>query len=139
LSSVAPKTTILVVEDDPDLRSLYRTALTAAGYAVVAANDGVAALRALENNVPDAVVLDLGLPRLGGRDFHAELASHNRTANVPVVVVTGEHITERDQKQFSCVLRKPVHVEALIYQIENCLRRGSRLHDRRCPEESGSD
>jgi response regulator RpfG family c-di-GMP phosphodiesterase len=92
--------TVLVVEDDPELRALYRSALKAAGYQVVAVDDGVAALRHLENEVPDAVVLDLGLPLLDGGD----------------------------SKEFACVLRKPLHVEALIHEIEQCVRHsGSRL------------
>jgi CheY-like chemotaxis protein len=113
----------MVVEDDPDLRSLYRASLTAAGYAVVAVEDGLDALHHIEGTgVPSAVVLDLALPRLGGRDVHRELAAHPATSQIPIVVVTGSDISDLNKNEFACILRKPVHLDALIYAIENCLR-----------------
>ena len=61
--------TILVVEDDPALRTFYRSALMIAGYTVVSAEDGIDALRRLDEGLtPDLVVLDVALPRLSGRD-----------------------------------------------------------------------
>lgn len=117
------KTTILVVEDDADLRVMFATALRAAGYAVVPVHDGLTALHVIEQNRPDAVVLDLTLPRLDGRDVHRELAAHPLTAGIPVIVVTGSALSDRDRKQFACVLQKPVHVQQLLAQVEDCLRK----------------
>ena len=128
MPALARKTSILVVEDDSDLRTMYRSALKAAGYEVIAVDDGVAALRHLDAEVPDAVVLDLGLPQLDGRDVYRELAANPATAHVPIIIVTGTTLTDRDVHEFSCVLRKPLHVEALIHEIEKCVRNaGSRL------------
>src|SRR5688572_32570017 len=118
----AQKISILVVEDDPELRALYRLELKAAGYDVVAVDDGLAALRHLAEGVPNAVVLDLDLPRVGGRDVYRELAANPATAHVPIIVVTGTHLTEAEVKEFSCVLRKPIHTEALIHEVEKCVR-----------------
>jgi DNA-binding response OmpR family regulator len=74
------------------------------------------------------VVLDLGLPLLDGGDVYRELAARPATAHLPVIVVTGRTLTDRDSKEFACVLRKPLHVEALIHEIEQCVRHsGSRL------------
>ena len=111
---------ILVVEDDPELRTLYRTTLRSAGYAVFAVDDGLDALEYVEQTVPAAVVLDLGLPRLHGLDVQRELAAQPHTQHIPIVVVTGESgkLNERD---FSCVLRKPIQPDALVSAIENCL------------------
>jgi len=116
---------VLVVEDDLQTRELHRTALTHAGYAVVAVEDGLDALRYLETHTPAAVVLDLGLPRLHGRDVHGEMIAHGLTDQVPVIVVTGETgaIEERD---FACVLRKPISPDQLVEAVENCLRNQSR-------------
>jgi len=58
--------TILVVEDDDDVRRFYRSALTMAGFRVVEAHDGLPALRRLDDSPPDLVVLDLGLPTVSG-------------------------------------------------------------------------
>lgn len=118
---------VLIVEDDPALRNLYRTSLKAAGYAVVAVEDGMDALRQVETQRPDAVVLDLQLPRLSGLDVRRELASRHETASIPVVVVTGSDTRELDETDFACVLKKPIHPELLVYAIENCVRGGSRI------------
>jgi CheY-like chemotaxis protein len=118
----AKETLILVVEDDEHLRSLYRTALRAAGYAVYAVDDGIDALAFAEQTRPAAVVLDLGLPRLDGRDVQRELAAHPETSRIPIVVVTGQPIDD-DQTEFACVLQKPVDADALVEAVENCLLR----------------
>ena len=116
------KTTVLVVEDDPSARELFRHALMSAGYAVVAVEDGVDALRSIEREVPHVVVLDLGLPRLGGRDVQQELTAHAETCRVPIIVVTGSDVGDLRSDDFACVLRKPINPEALVAAVDKCLR-----------------
>ena len=111
---------ILVVEDDPQLRELYKTALSTAGFAVVAVEDGVDALRFVERQTPAAVVLDLGLPRLHGRDVHRELMAQGMTATVPVIVVSGE-ADELNEADFACVIRKPAQPYAVVDAVRKCL------------------
>jgi CheY-like chemotaxis protein len=122
LAARIPTTLILLVEDDPDTRELYRTILRNGGYAVVAVEDGLAALRYLESEVPDAVVLDLGLPRLPGRDVHQEMAAQGLTPHIPIIVVTGSSAAV-DEHNFACVLRKPIDPDDLIDAVQRCLRR----------------
>ena len=74
---------VLIVEDDPALRDLYRWALQAAGFAVVAVSDGLEALRQIESGTPDAVVLDLALPFVAGHDVQQELRRHPETPAGP--------------------------------------------------------
>ena len=114
---------ILVVEDDPQLRELYRNALRTAGYAVVAVEDGVDALRQIEYSMPALVVLDLALPRVGGRDVHRELKARPETRNIPVIVVSGTDMADVDAKQFAYVLRKPCDPERLVDAVDQCMRR----------------
>jgi DNA-binding response OmpR family regulator len=111
---------VLVVEDDPPLRELFRFALAAAGYAVFAVEDGIDALRYMETRTPAAIVLDLGLPRLHGRDVQREMAAHALTAQIPIVVVTGEAgpINESD---FACVLRKPTEPQDVVEAVRRCI------------------
>jgi DNA-binding response OmpR family regulator len=126
---VAPRLTeqyVLVVEDDADLRELYRAALRAAGYRVVAVDDGIPALRNVEASRPSAVVLDLGLPRLGGRDVQRELRSHPDTHDVPIVIVSGDDVSDLNPNDVGCVLRKPISSERLILAVQDCLRRWAR-------------
>jgi DNA-binding response OmpR family regulator len=124
------KTAILIVEDDANLRSLYRAALTRAGYAVVAVEDGVDALRHIERGVvPDVLLLDLELPRLAGRDLHRELQSHSETRGIPVIVVSGTDTGNLDHAAFACVLKKPVDVDDVISAVEKCLRKARRANN----------
>ena len=119
-----PDTRILVVEDDTDLRRLFRTALAMAGYVVEEAADGLEALRAIENRPPDLVVLDLMLHALDGLSVQQELAARAFTSNIPVVIVTGSAL-EVGGENVACVLRKPVMPDRLVRTVRQCLVRGA--------------
>ena len=112
--------TILIVEDDEGLRRMYRNALALAGYEIREARSGYEALASLDRNPPDLVVLDLGLPGIGGVDVRHELASGVQSRHIPIVVVTGA-ATVPDNIDVACVLRKPVSEEELIRTVRNCL------------------
>jgi chemosensory pili system protein ChpA (sensor histidine kinase/response regulator) len=57
---------ILVVDDNPDVREMFSLLLISAGYRVIVAEDGIAALAQLKQNLPDVVVSDLEMPRMSG-------------------------------------------------------------------------
>jgi CheY-like chemotaxis protein len=116
--------TILVVEDDTGLRRLYRSALTLEGYTVMEAADGMQALRLLDESTPDLVILDLGLPLIGGLVVQQEIAAHAHTRNIPVVIVTGS-LMNLDHLDVPCVLRKPVEPDELLRAVEKCLSDGA--------------
>lgn len=111
------------MEDDPALRAMYRAALQVEGFAVVAVEDGLDALRHMEVNTPAAVVLDLGLPRVCGRDVHQEIQGRDETRSIPVVIVTGGPTHDLNPKDFACILRKPCDPDALVTAVRACLRR----------------
>lgn len=117
---------ILVVEDDPDLRIFYRQVLMIRGYTVIAVEDGIDALRCIETDLPDLVILDIELPRLGGRDVQQELAAHTATRHIPILVVSGTDTATLDPAAFDCILRKPVTAEGLVASVDECLRRAGR-------------
>jgi len=112
--------TILVVEDDPEARELYRVALMAGGYAVLAVRDGVDALRVMEQHQPAAVVLDLGLMELSGADVAEEMSAQPNLSAVPIIIVTGD-ASGIDPTRFACVLHKPISPIDLIDAVTNCL------------------
>ena len=122
---VGPANTVvvLVVEDDRQAREMFRTALRAEGFNVVAVADGVDALEYLDAHTPAAVVLDLGLPRLHGRDVLAEMDAQGLTQMVPVIVVTGESKPLLNELDYACVLRKPVGPEELIASVRGCIEK----------------
>ena len=76
---------ILVVDDDPLFRELYRTALRFEGFDVSTASDGVAALRSIERNPPSLVILDVNMPCLDGWGVLQELSRYDSTRNIPVI------------------------------------------------------
>src|SRR6266550_6006397 len=115
---------ILIVEDDSDLRRMFRTALSMTGYIVDEAADGLEALRIIEARPPDLVVLDLMLHALDGLSVQQELASRAITSHIPIVIVTGSDI-EVDALNVSCLMRKPVMPDELIRTVQSCLHEGS--------------
>jgi DNA-binding response OmpR family regulator len=123
-----PPATILVVEDDADLRRLYRTALTLAGFVVHDVSIGLDALRRIDMDPPDLVVLDLMLPDISGLVIRQEIAAHAHTRNIPVVIVTGSTLDLKDI-EVPCVLRKPVSPEELVRTVHSCLTTGAQNVD----------
>jgi len=119
-----PQKRILIVEDNSDLRRMFKTALSLAGFDVDEAGDGLEALRVVEERRPDLVVLDLVLRALDGLSVQQELAARAATANIPIVIVTGSTI-DTDNVEVACVLRKPVMPDELIRTVRQCLRDGA--------------
>jgi DNA-binding response OmpR family regulator len=115
------RTSILVVEDDVALLSFYKSGLMLAGFAVTTAANGIDALHRIEEDPPDLIVLDLGLPLLSGLDVLREITSDARTRHIPILVVTGQPDVEL--AGFACVLQKPVTADALVTAVENFLSR----------------
>lgn len=116
--------TVLIVEDDAAVRRMYRTALGFAGYDVIEANDGPAALHVLEQRTTDLVVLDLILPTLSGIAVQQEIAAHAHTRHIPVVIITGSDM-RLDDIQVPCILRKPISPEQLVATVRTCLISGA--------------
>ena len=81
--------TILVAEDDADLRGVLTTSLTKSGHRVVAARDGAEALAAIERDHIDVMVLDLVMPNIDGFEVLARLKELRHGESIPVIVVTG--------------------------------------------------
>jgi len=111
---------ILIVEDDIELRRMFRMALTLTGLDVEEAGDGVEALQLVENHPPDLIVLDLILRTLDGFSVQQELAARALTRDIPIVVVTGSSLDTRTL-DVACVLRKPVMADELVRTIVACL------------------
>jgi CheY-like chemotaxis protein len=116
--------TVLIVEDDIDARRMFRSALSVAGYRVLEAGDGLDALRLLETQLPNLVVLDIGLPLISGVVVRQELAAHAHTRDIPVVIVTGSTLPH-EELGVACLLRKPVSPDALVATVRSCMASGT--------------
>lgn len=113
-----------MVEDDAAVRRMYRTALGLAGYDVIEAHDGLAALHILEQRRADVVILDLILPTLNGLAVQQEIEAQASTRNIPVVIVTGSDI-RLDAVKVPYILRKPISPEQLVAAVRSCLSSGA--------------
>jgi DNA-binding response OmpR family regulator len=123
MSAATAAKRILVVEDNHDLRHLFRDALSLAGFEVLEAADGLTALQVLDGYVVDLVVLDLRLPILSGFDVHAEVRAF-QDRKIPILVVTALSLTEIAGINGDCILQKPVLPEELVRTVAHCLASG---------------
>ena len=125
--SAAADTCVLVVDDDPDIRLLFTTALSVHGYEVGTASNGDEALAALASGpLPTAIVADLHMPVMDGWAFLSALQANPRLSSIPVVVLTAADDPQRDAPRPDTILIKPVSTHTLIDAIETAIARGSR-------------
>ena len=118
--------TILVVEDDAAQRELLCALLEEHGYACIGVEDGQRALEVIATGArgPDAVVLDMVLPRLNGHEFLQELGARGEQ-HLGVVVVSGFGPVSRFADRLPlvrAVVQKPVDVEALLRALRSCVQ-----------------
>ena len=83
------KPLILAVDDSPTIRKLVTITLSEKGHDVVTAPDGVEALKLLAERLPDLILLDINMPRLSGYKLCNFLKKHERTAHIPVIMLSG--------------------------------------------------
>ena len=112
---------VLVVDDDPAIRSLVTMALEDEGYAAVAARDGQDALEQLERMAaqpPDVIILDMNMPRVSGWEF-ARLYRESDLPRAPIVVLTAAHDVQQrcaDIDADVCV-GKPFELDDLLAAV----------------------
>ncbi|MCP4198425.1 MAG: response regulator [Proteobacteria bacterium] len=80
--------TILVVDDEPNVRNYLKAVLEDAGFNVVTAGDGEVALEIIKNETPDFISLDLIMPRKSGHKLLFELKKDKALSRIPVLIVT---------------------------------------------------
>ena len=108
---------ILVVDDHPDIRELFRCMLEDAGHAVCAAEDGHAALESLgllarSGSLPGVILLNLSMPLMSGGELLAALRRDSRFAHIPVVAITASSVAKPPLA--TVLLRKPVDPDDLV-------------------------
>ena len=111
---------VLIVDDEPDIRFLLRTTLELAGYAVIEASHGEAALESVRVSPPALVITDRMMPRMDGGELIERLRADVGTAAIPIVMLTG---TSGAQPGADAVLPKPVEPEALIRLVSLLIER----------------
>jgi two-component system alkaline phosphatase synthesis response regulator PhoP len=116
---------VLVVDDEPDVLLLCRVNLQHAGHDVSEAADGALAIDLARREVPDAIVLDLMLPQVGGYEVLAALREDEATRDIPVCVLTAKAQLEDKircwQEGASEFVTKPFSPEALTQTLEELI------------------
>jgi len=111
---------VLVVEDDPSVRGLLKTLLSAEGYEVATASDGLGGLGQAASSPPALVLLDLMMPDLGGVRVLEELSVDPLLAAIPVIVLTGREEAVPDMRARlgdENVFLKPFAVGELLQRV----------------------
>lgn len=80
--------TVLIVDDNPQMHRLYRTALQRGGYRLLVASNGTEAVLAMSMHLPDVILLDLAMPEMDGAAFLNLLRNEPEWRRVPVIVIT---------------------------------------------------
>ena len=123
------KPVVLVVDDDPTQRAMAAAALTAEGYDVSEAEDGVAALGEVARLHPSLVLLDMEMPRMGGFEVLAALRARLTGRAIPVIVVTSRDDAETESKCIAMgaedYVVKPVRAPTLLARVRAVLRRAA--------------
>ena len=116
---------ILLVDDDKDVLRALSMRLKANGYGVVFAGDGIAAVSVARNEVPDVIILDIGLPGGDGFTVMERLGSILPVAQVPVIILTARDISGNEARARAAgalaFLLKPVDNDVLLETIQEAL------------------
>ena len=124
---------ILVVEDDAELRELFRQVLGKNGYQAVGAADGVQALDALDNDYYDLIISDVMMPVMDGYELVRQLREAGIT--IPVLMITAKDGFDDMRTGFLSgtddYMVKPVNVNEMVLRVSALLRRAQMISERR--------
>ena len=117
------KSTVLVVEDDEDMRDVYSAGLGHVGYRVITAATGTDGLRAARDEHPDVIVLDLSIAGADGWEVVRCLKASQKTGDIPVLLVTGYSNLANRARAEGCAgyLTKPLRLDTLRTAVASVL------------------
>jgi two-component system, OmpR family, alkaline phosphatase synthesis response regulator PhoP len=128
---MSEKKDILLVDDDPDFVEAVKVIVEKAGYNVRVAYDGQEGIEAVEEKMPDLIVLDVMMPVMNGHEACAKLKGNEATAEIPIILltavadrVTTSTYTHRDmlESEADDYIPKPVEPNDLLELIKNWLK-----------------
>jgi len=119
--------TILLVEDDPDIRHLVSYKLSSSGLDVTAVADGITALREARAHPPDLVLLDVRMPRMSGIEVCRELRAGPLTETVPIIMLTARSRPQDLEQGYAAgatdYIIKPFSPRDLLERVEAAVAR----------------
>ena len=123
---------LLIVEDDPDIRALLKTALEFKNYRVITTNNGREALDRVQFELPALVIADIMMPQLDGFGLVHRLRIDPETRNIPVVFITATYV-ESEDREFALrigatkFIQKPVDIGMFLKAVDELLK--TEIHD----------
>jgi DNA-binding response OmpR family regulator len=119
---------VLIAEDDNATANLYAAYARARGFRVVVARDGIEALHVAETELPDAIMLDVSMPKVDGRDVCKKLKTNPRTQGIPILVVSasgGDQYLRDELVDLGVddVVEKPIDLVIAFRKLEHMVRR----------------
>jgi adenylate cyclase len=133
---------VLVVDDEPQNRTLLRDSLEARGYEVEEAENGIQALQKIATRLPDVILLDLMMPMMDGVEVCRHLRKDAKTAHLPILMITA--LSERGDRLLGIhagandFLNKPLDLQDVILRVGNAAY-AKHLHDELQAEQEKSD
>jgi len=112
---------VLVVDDDVNLTRLLRTILRSAGFEVLTAEDGFAALEVTKERAPDLIILDLRMPLMDGHEFYRELRGRGIQTPVLITSAYGARAAQRELGAQGAI-EKPFDPDRVVEVVEQILR-----------------
>lgn len=125
----AQRPCVLLVDDYPDAREMYSEYLQYSGFDVIEAGNGIEALQQAAERSPDIILMDLSLPVMDGWEATRRLKADRRTADIPVVALTGHALAgiSEGARRAGCdaFITKPCLPEDLVKEIRKVLEQSS--------------
>jgi DNA-binding response OmpR family regulator len=119
------KPKVLCVDDEPSIRELLHHVLTAEGYAVFTASDGLEALATAAKEQPDLILLDIMMPNLDGMETCRRLRQNPATQSIRVIILTAYDMRERLEEAITAgaddFLGKPIDMTELRIRVRSML------------------
>jgi len=118
--------TVLYVEDNAENRMLVRRVLMAEGYTVMEAANARAAFQAIEQTVPNLILMDINMPDVDGYTLTSEFRKIRRLDQVPIVALTA-NVMKGDMERSMAAgcdgyIQKPIDIDTLVVQVERFLK-----------------
>ncbi len=114
--------TVLIIDDEPDIREIFETLLGHDGYDVLTASDGAEAMDLLHDGArPDVILLDLMMPQMDGWQFRVAQRNDPTIAAMPVIAVSADRTAKAAAIDADAYLAKPVDVNTLLLTIDRLL------------------
>jgi len=113
--------TILIVDDEEDIRLYLKTFFEKEGYTTIIAADGVEGFKMLKEHKPDLITLDLQMPNDTGTDFYRKMHRDKELNEIPVIVISGLAGRHLAVKKPVAVFDKPVDTGELLEAVKKAL------------------